>query len=135
MEKARAKAVKSRAVQAIEYKDSNTFKADIAVATIEAYNLGFDDCKKKVADTFSSLDLHWIIPTGELEEDGEDKGEEPAQVISGDGIDEEVIKVFAPKVPEVAKALAGVLPVSVATSREAATIADPTKESSITSRD
>lgn len=73
--KAWAKDVESRAAQVVEYKDSDAFETDIVAIAIKAYNLGFDDCKRKVAEAFSIFDLYQITPMGEPEDDEEDEGE------------------------------------------------------------
>lgn len=55
----RANTTKNRTVQVVEeYKDSDAFKIDTAVAIVGAYNLWFDDWKKKIVNAFPSLDLH-----------------------------------------------------------------------------
>lgn len=51
------KAIEDWVVQVVKYKDFDTFKADSAIAVTGAYNLRFDDYKKKVADAFLSLNL------------------------------------------------------------------------------
>lgn len=66
-----------------EYKDFNAFEANAAAIIVEAYNLGFNDCKRKVSEAFLSLDLHQITLMGKLEEeeDKDDEGEKPARAI------------------------------------------------------
>lgn len=59
-----------------EYKKSKDFKYEVIKGIYNAFQLGFVECKKKVSETFSKLDLDSIIAIElEQEEEGEDEGE------------------------------------------------------------
>lgn len=55
-----------------EYKDSDAFEIDIAVAAVGDNNLEFSDYKKKITDTYLSLDLCRITSMGKPEYEGEE---------------------------------------------------------------
>lgn len=117
-----------------EYKNFDAFKIDAVAAAAEAYNLEFIDCKKKAANTFSSLDLHRITSMGKPEEDEEDDdGEEHVQVTDRDNAGEEVVEIPVPEVLEAAGASAGFS--STMTLQEVATKAKLMEESSTTLRE
>lgn len=83
-----------------EYKNFDTFEVNAATASVVAYDLKFDDYKKKVIKAYPCLDLHYITMLGKVEEEEEESAEEgeiAREKVAREGdVDEDVIEVPAP---------------------------------------
>lgn len=55
-----------------DYNKSKNFKLEVIEGCIDSYHLRFSDCKKKVTQAFSSLDVKDIVESDEESENEED---------------------------------------------------------------
>lgn len=83
------------------YKDSDAFVSDATVATASIYVTGFNDYKAKVTKAYTGIDLHRIIPIGEMEEEEDNSTEEGEAIKEGavgdSGADGGIDRVMATK--------------------------------------